>query len=686
MSSPLSFTLTMIDDTSGTLRTITGNMDQFATTTTQQGAAAGTGFSSQFGEKMKTGVKLAAAAGGVAVAAAFLEAVQQERVTDKMAAQLGLSDEENKRLGGLAGQIYADAYGDSLEGVTEGLQAVYSGFPELQAQGNAALDDVTKKALTFASVFETDVTQAVNTASMVVKQGLAEDAAGAFDLMTAASQKLPAEMRGELPAIMNEYGQFFDTLGFTGNQAFSQIVKASDLGAIGMDKWGDSLKEFTIRATDGASAVDTYAKLGLSAEDMSNKILAGGKPAQEALQQIVAGLQGIVDPTERANAAITFFGTPLEDLGTSNIPAFLDGLSGTESALGNVTGATEKMSDTLNDNAATRIESFKRQAQQTFVNLLGDKVVPILSTAAGWIGRNSAVIVPLVTVLGTLAGGVYLVNTAIKVWTATQAAFNVVMGLNPVVLITLAVIALIAAVVLAWQHSETFRDIVTGSFNTVLSVVQGVWGWVSANWPLLLAIITGPIGIAVGIVIRYWDEIKAGFSGVTGWIGDRVGDVAGFVTGLPEKMGNFGVTLLNIITAPFRAAYGWIASAWNSTVGKLSFSVPSWVPGFGGNGWGMPKIPDTMPAIPKLARGGVIVAGDNPSGIEAVIPLEKWADHGLFGRGRQGGGDSFYFDLSGLMAGTPEQLARAIVDIVGKARANGRLDRRSVRIAFGGAE
>ena len=61
-----------------------------------------------------------------------------------------------------------------------------------------------------------------------------------------------------------------------------------------------------------------------------------------------------------------------------------------------------------------------------------------------------------------------------------------------------------------------------------------------------------------------------------------------------------------------------IASAWNSTVGKLSFHVPTWVPGIGGNGFDVPD-------IPYLARGGIVrrptLAMVGESGPEAVVPL-----------------------------------------------------------------
>jgi hypothetical protein len=42
--------------------------------------------------------------------------------------------------------------------------------------------------------------------------------------------------------------------------------------------------------------------------------------------------------------------------------------------------------------------------------------------------------------------------------------------------------------------------------------------------------------------------------------------------------------IFSIMTWPFRTAFNFIADAWNNTIGRLSWSVPGWVPGIGGKG------------------------------------------------------------------------------------------------------
>ena len=49
--------------------------------------------------------------------------------------------------------------------------------------------------------------------------------------------------------------------------------------------------------------------------------------------------------------------------------------------------------------------------------------------------------------------------------------------------------------------------------------------------------------------------------------------------------------LSDIIFLPWKTAFNLIADAWNHTVGSLKFTLPSWVPGLGGDGIDVPDIP-----------------------------------------------------------------------------------------------
>jgi phage-related minor tail protein len=468
------------------------------------------------GKKMEGLSPVADAAGAAAagaLAAGLLSNMDIEASTDKLAAQLGATGKEADRLGKVASGLYQDAWGESMDEVSGAVSSVIASFEDLGDATDAELRDTTAMALDFASIFEVDVAEAAKVAGVAVKSGLAKDAEEAFDLMTASAQKLPQALREEVFSATEEYSQFFGQLGLSGKQAFGLLVQGAKDGQYGIDKTGDAIKEFTIRATDmSTTSKDAYKAIGLDARTMANAILAGGDRAQKATQQIAKGLLAIKDPADRANTAIALFGTPLEDLGTDQIPEFLTALSGAAPELQRVDGAAKKAGQTLNDNAKTSLEAFRRKAMATF------------SEAAGAIVQfgmdHQAVVVPMLGALASLAGIIFAVGAATRAWAAIQAvvkaatmawtavqwALNSALFANPIGLIVLAIVALVAAIVVAWKKSETFRNVVLGVWNAVKAGAAALWGGIKAAW----------------------DGIVAATSRVTGWIKKAFGAVAGF--------------------------------------------------------------------------------------------------------------------------------------------------------------
>lgn len=223
----------------------------------------------------------------------------------------------------------------------------------------------------------------------------------------------------------------------------------------------------------------------------------------------------------------------------------------------------------------------------------------IVSTVIEFFTNLSAPIKIAIGVFAAAAGAIYLVVTAQKAWVAIQAALNIVMAMNPIGLVVIAIAALVAILVVAYKNSETFRDIVNGAFNAVKDVVMGVYHWVKDNWPLLLAILTGPIGIAVHQIVTHWDTIKNTFTGVKDWIGNRINDIVGFFTGLPGRLAGLGRGMFDFIGDAFRAALNWVIHKWND------FHIPAVrVSAFGVTQTVTPQI--DFPNITPLAAGGPI--------------------------------------------------------------------------------
>lgn len=234
----------------------------------------------------------------------------------------------------------------------------------------------------------------------------------------------------------------------------------------------------------------------------------------------------------------------------------------------------------------------------------------------GLLGRIRATAAMVAQRIATIA-----TTIATRAMTIGQWLLNIAMSANPIGLIILAIVALVAGIVLLWRNSETFRTIVTGAFNAVWSVIKFLWSWVKDNWPILLAVITGPIGIAVYVVMKYWDEIKAGATAVWQWIVNTWNSLVGFVTGLPGRITAAARTMWDGLVSTARNAFNMVIRAWNSLDFGVRINIPSWVPGIGG---GVFTIPDLIPDIPYLDTGGRV----EESGLavihkgETVVPAQ----------------------------------------------------------------
>jgi hypothetical protein len=174
-----------------------------------------------------------------------------------------------------------------------------------------------------------------------------------------------------------------------------------------------------------------------------------------------------------------------------------------------------------------------------------------------------------------------------------------------------------------------------GLVNSIKGIVAAISYWVSVPWHAAQA----AAGAVAGAIINAWNGVVGFFVRLAGsieyWISlpwntalTAVGTVTGgiirawqgvlnFFTGMYHTIawifGEVGGAISNGIGAGVNAVKG----LWNSTVGRVSFSVPSWVPVFGGDKW----------AFPQMAEGGIVTSPTlaliGERGPEAVVPLNR---------------------------------------------------------------
>ena len=187
----------------------------------------------------------------------------------------------------------------------------------------------------------------------------------------------------------------------------------------------------------------------------------------------------------------------------------------------------------------------------------------------------------------------WLLNTVGKVLSATLRILNAVFMQSPIGRIIFLVGLLVAGFVVLYKNSEKVREIVDAAFTKVKEAVEKAFNWIKENWPLVLAILTGPIGLAVLAIIKNWDEIVAFVKGVPDklkaiatkmwtWITDylkesweatkqRFSDIVDYVKELPSRIKTAASGLWDGIKDSFKGAINWIIEKWNSLSFELRF-------------------------------------------------------------------------------------------------------------------
>lgn len=195
--------------------------------------------------------------------------------------------------------------------------------------------------------------------------------------------------------------------------------------------------------------------------------------------------------------------------------------------------------------------------------LVASRGANVAASTAENISENVSVVTRTRSVISLVAHRVAMIAGTAATWamSAAQTALNFVLSANPIGLVVLAVAALVAGLVIAYKKSETFRNAV----NAFGGAIASVWGWVKANWPKILVILTGPIGLAVAAIVKYKGkifstlaaipgQIKGVFAGAGTWLSDAASKViTGFVDGL-------------------QAGYARV----KSTLGRLTNMLPDW--------------------------------------------------------------------------------------------------------------
>ena len=320
------------------------------------------------GEKTTNiGTKMSVVSAGIVGAGTALGkmAFDTEQDLSTLGGRLGLTAEEVESLKEVAKNLYNDGFGESLEECVNDVVVLQQNIKDTADMTDEQKGKLLEQISTIKKLFGAESEEITKTLNNMLKNGIIDDLDQGLDLITKGFQE-GLNSGGDLLDVLYEYSPQFKKLGLDGQDALNYIKAGLDAGGYNADKMADALKELSIRAIDGSNTtIEGFTLIGLNADEMARKFAAGGDTAKEALNKTIEGLKNMNDPIQQDLAGVNLFGTMWEDSSKDAILAMGDIGSG----LGDITGATQKAGEEVNNSIGKQFASVLREAKEACLPL-----------------------------------------------------------------------------------------------------------------------------------------------------------------------------------------------------------------------------------------------------------------------------------------------------------------------------
>ena len=524
---------------------------------------------------------------------------------------------------GATGDV-ADSLATSFENVGSNthleLQTVGEAIGEVNTQFgfmDKKLEDSTDYLLKYADINNTDVSQAAIYARQSIEayELSYDDLNDVLDVTTKTSQ---------------DTGQSVDDL----------MKKAID-GA-------PQIKQLGLSFDEGVTLIGKFEQAGVDSSTMLSKMSKASVVYAKDNLSLQDGLKGTIDSilntkdeTEALRIANEVFGKGSDKMvdaikrGTFTLDDLAKVAKESGGAVADTFAETEDPIDAANramNNAKFALADVGESVQISLLPFF-EMAIDALKSFKGWwdsldqgtknwiitLAGIAAVIGPALVVIGTLMSSVTKITAGVKdlatVWSGLGKLFGLSGGWFAVAVIAIA--ALVAGLVWAYNNVEWFRNGVNAFFQGVSDIAVEVFNFMGGY-------ISNIFG---GIIQNFQNFFDAGKRIFTGFIDF----ITGIFTGDWERAWNGVVNIFSGIfdgiaamaKAPFNGMIGLI----NAFLGGLNnIKIPKWVPGVGGKSF-------SISTLPYLADGGHVLNGQaivgeagpelltNKNGKTTVTPL-----------------------------------------------------------------
>ena len=355
----------------------------------------------------------------------------------------------------------------------------------------------------------------------------------------------------------------------------------------------------------------------------------GGTTA-EAVDALSSAMKGEFDPLERYGTSLSAAKIAAQQAadGTDKLTGKAAQQAKMMATLKLITLQTAKAHGAAareQDTYAARTQQFSAEIENLKSDL-GTALLPVIAAVvdkfaglARLMSNNIGLVQIIVGVIATLVTVILVLNAAMKVATVVTWAMNSAFLANPVVLIALAIIALIAVVVILYKKVPIVRKVFDTAFKGITAVVKvfarlfvaqfttairvvttvvrtlvAAWrtatsairsAWSSTThaigsaWSSVMGRIRSAASALRGFVVGIWQAIHSAVSTVVTAIGTGISDAIGKARGAMSGLGRILAAPFNVAKTAIDAvktAIGYVVSAVENLIGALGrIHVPS---------------------------------------------------------------------------------------------------------------
>ncbi|WPH51260.1 phage tail tape measure protein [Enterococcus faecalis] len=408
--------------------------------------------------------------------------------------------------------------------------------------------------------------------------------------------------------------------------SMGKVIPIANANNVGMNELSTA---YAVMTKNGIATAET----GTMVKAMLNELGKTGSQADKALKEIAGkSFKQLMDEGNNLSDVLNLMnehahknGLALNDMfgsveaGTAALT--LSKGEGSEyndilNQMNNSAGATQEAFDKMDDTPARKMEKAQlriadamRQVGEVvipIVAIIAEKVSATVTTFSNWFGSLDegskqtilmiasvvAAIGPVLVVLGTLASSISSLIPVI--------AFIA----SPIGIVIAALAAFVAAIVIAYNKVDWFKDFIDSAFEVIKNIIVGTFKVLAdttkSTFDFITGFIEGSMSGISKIIGDYVDAITRIFSGIIDFItGVFTGNWSQAWQGVVDIFGGIFDGIVAVAKAPINAVITLINGFLD---GLNNIKIPDWLPGVGGKGFNIAK-------IPYLAEGGHMING-----------------------------------------------------------------------------